>query len=234
MKKSLLTLAALVAFALGAMAQVQISQPSPMNLSQWIGSTAPTVGSKTSANSIPFVLASDNTGPVLGPALTKGTQAATGFSTQDLKDAGRTIVTLTADNVVPILTTDTAVTFTKLVGDTSTATQTTYAVTSGKTLRITNLTFTMVPSSTTVALLRVRLRTLSSGACLAGSTLVGVWALSTPPGTIAANAGGVATSSIPFPDGLEFSGANRNVCLSANVLGAASQTVTITVTGFEY
>jgi hypothetical protein len=38
------------------------------------------------------------------PTLTKGTQGATGVSIQELHDAGRTMVTFTADNVVPILT----------------------------------------------------------------------------------------------------------------------------------
>lgn len=169
------------------------------------------------------------------PTLTKGTQGATGFSIQELKDAGRTLVTLTADNVIPVLTTDTIVTFSKLVGDTVTAAQTTYQVTSGKTLRIGSISITMVPSSTTVAYLRVRLRTLVSGACTAAAGLVvGVWALSSPPGTLAANAGGVATQNVSFADGIEFSGATRNVCLSMNALGAAAQTVTITVVGYEY
>lgn len=169
------------------------------------------------------------------PTLTKGTQDATGFTVQELHDAGRTLVTLKADNVVPILTTDTIVTFSKLVGDTVTAAQTTYAVTSGKTLRVTSLTFTMTPSSTTAAHLRVRLRTFSSGACVvATSAVVGVWAISSPPGTLAANAGGVGPVSVSFVDGLEFSGATRNICLSMNVLGAAAQTVTITLAGYEY
>lgn len=168
-------------------------------------------------------------------ALTKGTQGATGFTTQDLKDAGRTLVTLTADNVVPILTTDTIVTMAKLVGDTVTAGVTTYAVTAAKTLRIQNITITQVPSSTTVAQLRVRLRTLSSGACTAAAGVVaGVWSLSSPPGTLAASAGGVETVSIPFPDGIEFSGATRNICFTMNALGAAAQLVTITMVGYEY
>lgn len=221
-----------------------------------------TLGQKTMANSTPVVLASDQsaipvtgtffqaTQPVSGtvtanqggswtvidtpPTLTKGTQGATGFSTQDLKDAGRTLWSYTADNVVPVLTTDTIVTATKLLGDTSTGSVTTYAVTSGKTLRVTGITITMVPSSTTVAQIRVRLRTNSGGACIASSALVGIWSVSSPPGTIAASAGGVASLSVPFPDGLEFSGATRNVCLSMNALGAAAQLVDITTTGFEY
>jgi hypothetical protein len=74
------------------------------------------------------------------------------------------------------------VTFSKLVADTVTASQTTYAVTSGKTLRITGIDFSMIPSSTTVAYLRVRLRQLASGACtVAAGHVVGVWGVSRHP-----------------------------------------------------
>jgi hypothetical protein len=173
-------------------------------------------------------------------ALTKGTQGATGVTTQDLKDAGRTLVTFTAERVVPILTTDTIVTFSKLVGDTVTATQTTYAVTSGKTLRLQSMQMAVTPSSTTFGTIQVRLRTLSSGACtVAAGVKVGVWELgdqftgAATLGTQIANFGPQHLEVI-FPDGMEFSGATRNVCLSMNALGAAAQVVTITVTGYEY
>jgi hypothetical protein len=188
----------------------------------------------TSTTAVTQATAANLNATVTPIAITKGTQSTTGFTTQDLHDAGRTLVTLTADNVVPILTTDTLVTFTKLVGDTATATVTTYPVTSGKTLRITGIEFSMIPSSTTAAYLRLRLRTLTTSPCVASSPVVGVWGLSSPPGTLAANAGGVAVSNISFPEGLEFSGATRNICLSMNVLGAAAQTVNITLHGYEY
>lgn len=169
------------------------------------------------------------------PALTKGTQGATGISTQDIKDAGRTLVTLTAERVVPILTTDTVVTVTKLVGDTVTAGVTTYAVTSGKTLRLGALSISLTPSSTTLGVVQVRLRTLASGACtVAAGVKVGVWEIGNPgTATQVANAANVR-EDIVFSEGLEFSGATRNVCLSMNALGAAAQTVTLTLLGYEY
>lgn len=172
---------------------------------------------------------------VTGPTLTKGTQGATGVSTQDLKDAGRTLVTLTAERVTPILTTDTIISFSKLVGDTVTAAQTTYAVTSGKTLRLQGMHIALTPTSTTLGLLQVRLRTLSSGACTVAAGLkVAVWEVGNPgTATQVANAASQHLDMI-FPDGLEFSGATRNICLSANVLGAASQAVTISLFGYEY
>lgn len=167
------------------------------------------------------------------PALTKGTQGATGFSTQDLKDAGRTLVTLTADAVTPAAS-ETLITVAKLVGDTVTAGVTTYAVTSGKTLRIQGLSLSLVSSTTTVNKVRVRLRTLSSGACLATSPVVATWELAWPTAVAAvvANSPGVSRD-LTFPDGLEFSGATRNVCLSA-IAAAANGTLSVSLLGFEY
>lgn len=61
------------------------------NIGAWLGSTAPTVGSKTSANSIPVVIASDQ-----GIVATKETRGATGTSTNVASSA--TNVTLLASN----------------------------------------------------------------------------------------------------------------------------------------
>lgn len=151
---------------------------------------------------------------------------------KETKDAGRTLVTLTADAVAPAAT-DTIVTFAKLVGDTATAAQTTYAVTAGKTLRVEAISLSLTSSTTTVNKVRVRLRTLSSGACVATSTQVGTWEIGwSTPTTPVANAPS-ASVVIPFPDGLEFSGATRNVCFSA-IAVAANATLTITLIGYEY
>lgn len=172
---------------------------------------------------------------VNGPALTKGTQGAVGYTIQELKDAGRTLVTLTAERVVPVLTTDTVVTCAKLVGDTATAGVTTYAVTSGKTLRLQAIHISLTPSSTTLGVVQVRLRTLSSGACTVAAGLkVMQWEIGNPgTGTQVANAANQRLDAF-FPDGVEFSGATRNICLSMNALAAAAQVVTISLVGYEY
>lgn len=165
------------------------------------------------------------------PTLTKGSQGATGLSVQELKDAGRTLVTITADAVTPA-TSDTLVTVVKLVGDTSTSGVTTYAVTSGKTLRLTSIWLGFTSSTTTANKIRVRLRTLSSGACIATSPLIATWELALPTGTLAANSG-QSISEFVFPDGLEFSGSTRNICFSA-IGVAANGTLTISLLGYEY
>jgi hypothetical protein len=165
------------------------------------------------------------------PPLTKGAQGARGYSTQDLKDAGRTLVTLTADAVVPAAS-ETLVPVVKLVGDTVTPGVTTYAVTSGKTLRVQVIRVSLTQSSTTVVKVRVRFRTLSSGACLATSPLVATVELGPLTTTAVANTA-TDQAEIAIPDGMEFSGATRNVCFSAIATSAAG-TLTLTLIGFEY
>jgi hypothetical protein len=135
------------------------------------------------------------------------------------KDAGRTLVTINADAVTPAAS-DTLVTVAKLVGDTVTAGVTTYPVSSGKTLRLQTMTLSLVSSTTTINKVRVRLRTLVSGACIATSPLVATYEIGwMTPTTPVANAPGNSIT-ISFPDGMEFSGATRNICLSA--IGAAA------------
>lgn len=146
-------------------------------------------------------------------------------------DSGRQLVTLTADAVTPA-TSDTLVTVTKLVGDTSTGAVTTYPVSAGKTLRLESLQLSFTSSTNTANKVRVRLRTLSSGACIATSPLVGTWELALPAGTLAANQG-QALLNVDWPEGLEFSGATRNLCFSA-IAPAANGTLSVTLTGFEY
>ena len=146
-------------------------------------------------------------------------------------NSSRTLVTLTADAVTPAAS-DTLVTVAKLVGDTVTAGVTTYAVSSGKTLRLESLNISFTSSTSTANKVRVRLRTLSSGACIATSPLVGTWEVALPTGTLAANQG-QNSQLIDWPDGLEFSGATRNICFSA-IAVAANGTLSVTLTGFEY
>jgi len=167
------------------------------------------------------------------PTITKGTQGATGLTVQNLKDAGRTLVTLTADAVTPAAA-DTLVTVAKLVGDTVTAGVTTYQVTSGKTLRLQSLSISLTSSTTTVNKIRVRLRTLVSGACIATSPLVATYEIAWPgiAATTVANSP-MGRVDIVLPDGLEFSGATRNICFSA-IAAAANGTLSINLIGYEY
>jgi hypothetical protein len=163
-----------------------------------------------------------------GTALAQGMAAG---STRDRTFATRTLVTLTADAVTPAAS-ETLVTVAKLVGDTVTAGVTTYAVSAGKALRVQAIRVAFTQTSTTVVKVRVRLRTLSSGACIATSPLVATVELGPLTTTAVANTA-TSQSEIVIPDGLEFSGATRNICFSAIATSAAG-TLTLTLIGFEY
>lgn len=165
--------------------------------------------------------------PVSLPTLTKGTQGANGASVQDLKDAGRSRVTLTADRVTPAVS-ETLVTFVKDVAGTATAAQTTYSVTAGKTLRVQAVFVGLANTSTVSANVRVAIRENTGGACTAASTAAVM--LQVAAGAVAANEG--ANGSLPIPDGLEFPAAD-SVCISA-IAAAITDTLTVTVVGYEY
>lgn len=183
--------------------------------------TVSIVGSNETSNLLPDL------------ASLKGTQAPVGLGTQDLKDAGRTYVALSADGVTPAIA-ETVITFTKTVADTQTAAQTSYTITTGKTLRIQAI----CPSITAGAAanrVRVALRMNTGGACIAGSNiLVPVAELAPGYGTAAASEGGVFGGCMMIPDGLEISGnGTKAICLTENAV-AASGTLTVNLVAYEY
>lgn len=174
------------------------------------------------------VTASSLQATVTQQTLTKGTQGSVGVSTQDLKDAGRDRVSFTADRVTPAAS-DTLVTFTKNVGGTATTAQTTYTVTSGKTLRIETVTIGVATSTTAAFSVRVALRENTSGSCTASSAPVTLLEAATL--TAVTNEGANFATAV-IPDGWEFPAAD-SVCVSA-IASSATGTLTVTVLGFEY
>jgi hypothetical protein len=185
----------------------------------------------TAAAGIQKVGISDSVGTTLN-SVVKGTQAANALGVQDLKDSGRTYVTLTADAVTPA-SSETVLTFAKNVGGTVTTGVTTYAVTAGKTLRIQAIFATLMQSSTTVVGCRLRLRHNTAGAATATSPLVATIQLGTPASSAVAGTG-VAPQDIAIPDGLEIKqNGNDNITLSAIATSAAG-TLSVTLIGYEY
>jgi hypothetical protein len=172
------------------------------------------------------------TQPISAPALTKGTQAANGFSVQDLKDAGRTLVTFFVDAAAFVTTEALTAAIAVNKGGTVTSAQTTYTVTSGKTLRIQSILITYVVGGTTIAnLAKIRLRAVTSGTALVSSGIVWGAALPCPTGT-GANGEGVCLSA-NFPDGLELP-SGWNFGISHVMPTAASGSWTMSITGYEY
>jgi hypothetical protein len=165
---------------------------------------------------------------VPGAAITKGTQGANGFTTQDLKDSGRTRVTFTADRVTPAAT-DTLVTFVINVTGTATTGQTTRTVTSGKTFRVQSMHIGVAASTTTAVSVRVALRENTGGTCTASSAAAVMMNSATPAAVAAEGSDGTEMS---FPDGLEFPAAD-SICFSA--IGSTSTgTLTVSIVGYEY
>ena len=167
-------------------------------------------------------------------ALTKGTQGATGFTTQDLKDAGRNLVCYYT--LIPVLTTvtDTLQSLTGTKGGATVAATTTPAVvTTGKNFRVSSITATYIATAVSGYAL-VRVRAQPAGDASLTSPVVATFAVgSSAPGT--ANA--VDCVMEDFPDGSEFA---AGVGIGISVQGLAGVTATavgyvmVSINGYEY
>ena len=122
-------------------------------------------GQASSANSAPVVIASDQIAiPVTAQqaALTKAMQGATGVTTQDLKDAGRSSKAFTLDGYAVASTAEVLVPFNISTDNGAVASVTSYAVSAGKRLRLQQLFATLhtIGGNTTVANVIIRLSSL--------------------------------------------------------------------------
>lgn len=194
--------------------------------------TAVNTGAVTISAALPT--GANSIGTVQAPAITKGTQGATGITTQDLKDAGRNAVTYYM--AIPVLTTATdtlqSLTGTK-AGATVTATTTPAVVTTGKTFRATRLAASYIGTATSgYGIVRLRFNT------------AGVVAITSPVAVTIAVGSGTANAAnstgmeeATLGDGWEFA-AGTGIGISAQGFSAATATavgyVMVSVTGFEY
>lgn len=187
-----------------------------------ISSGPGTVGINTS---IPA--GTNSIGTTLGPTLTKGTQAATGYSVQNLKDAGRVRVTIGFQSTATA-TADTLLSLVKTSAGVAAGGATTIAVTSGKTLRITAIGFSIKAGAAAVAFGTMTLRTNPSGAAIITSPSE----FRIDVGNTAATTGAAAAITYSIPDGMEYSGTEQiAVSLAAQ---ATTNIVSVMLTGFEY
>ena len=168
-------------------------------------------------------------GTVNAPTLTKGTQGATGFTTQDLKDAGRVLFSAaTVIAGVAAVTVEALVSMVPTRAGVAGAGATSFAVTAGKTVRLTALNVGFVSTAIAVLSMRFALRFNPSGAATATSPILLI--LPVDNGAALAQTGG--WSNIALPDGLEFSGTHQ---FGITQIGsAATGTVWISLVGFEY
>jgi hypothetical protein len=175
---------------------------------------------------------------VAGPTLTKGTQGATGFSTQDLKDAGRNMTNFYMVIQIVSTATDALMALTGYKSGALVAATTTPAVvTAGKTYRITHAVLDYISIATTVGSVRFSLRANLSGVVAIGSPVVCTWEVGDATNG-APVAGQRTTIPLDFPDGLEFA-AGTGIGISMvglNTVGAAAIVGygSIRFTGYEY
>lgn len=197
------------------------------------------VDSATVAGSATLPAGNNNIGDVdiasiVPPTLTKATQGATGFSTQDLKDAGRTAKSFYANNVAAgTTTTETLITLTQSSGTGATTSAASYTITSGKTFRVTALSVGSRGNATaTVQSTIFNLRMNTAGACIVSSTPILFAAQSATPAVISA----WDRVILPIPDGYEISGNGTiAICLSAAATFTTNApTWSVNLMGYEY
>jgi hypothetical protein len=187
-------------------------------------SAVTTVGSVTSiTNALPT--GTNSIGTVQAPTITKGTQGTTGFTTQDIKDAGRVSKAYSASFTAAI--TEALVTLTPISDGTAGVAATTFAVTAGKRLRIMNVCVTTRNAGAAGQGVVVQLRITSTGAVTATSPLVATVAA----GTSLAIANVSDGNCVSFSDGLELSGTQQ---FGVTQIGSATANNTVVVHGYEY
>jgi hypothetical protein len=174
------------------------------------------------------------TNKVSGGALTKGTQGTNGFTTQDLKDAGRTTIILYAVAVgVGTSGVETAISLTESAGTGATTTAASFIPTSGKRFRITQISVATRGSVTaTIQTTTFSLRINTAGAVTTTSTPVIFSARSATPATASA----WDRYTVPIPDGLEIAGnGTLQFGMTVNTTYITNTpTLDVNIVGFEY
>lgn len=237
-----LTLPALVAGAalIGKVGidQTTVGTTNAVSVAQ-VGATAAATGNGVAgAGVLRVAIASDNTAYSVNatpPTLTKATQGATGYSTQDLKDAGRSARTIFLDSFAVAAATETLMTMSFSSDNGTPTTGTSYTVTAAKRLRIQCISAGLhtIAGNTTAVNVIVRIRTIATAPALVGSPIQFVLPIQ---GVAAANQAGMPVF-VDFPDGWEIpagAGLGVTVTCSGFVATTAAPKVDITINAYEY
>lgn len=199
-----------------------------------IGADGVNSGDVSAANPIPAIIAAASPattviGTVQPPAITKGTPSTFGFSTQDLKDSGRVIVSaVTAIAGVACVNAEAMLALDLARDGAVSGSVTTIPVTAAKKFRITGLMVGMINTGAAVMSGRVSLRLNPGGAAVVASPILCTVPLSSGP-AVAQQGNQIF---VPFPDGIEIFGLGQ-VGLS-QVFSVAGGTVWASLIGFEY
>lgn len=204
------------------------------NTTQPTVTTGQAVESQATARGAQIVATGVDTFTATGPTITKGTQGSTGYTVQDLHDAGRTHINYYAVAAAAgTTTTETAITLTKSSGTAATSTGTSFVITSGKKYRITHLSVATRGNSTaTIQTTTFNFRINTAGAVTTSSTPIVFAARSATPATASA----WDRYIIPIPDGFEITGDGT---LQFGFTAAATYTTNaptwdVSIIGYEY
>jgi hypothetical protein len=188
------------------------------------------------AASVPVVIASDQSAvTIAGPTLTKGTQGSTGFSVQNLKDAGRTNLRFYATAAAAGATTvETMILLTKSSGTGTVIGPTgSFLITNNKIFRMTGITFaTRGHATATIQTTTFSIRLNTNGSVISTSSPVILQMRSATP--LLPSAFDRVYAEIP--DGLEIAGDGTT---QFGVTGNATFTTNaptwdVAIIGFEY
>lgn len=201
-----------------------------------VGGTAVATGTGAGGAGIPRVTVSNDSNVIVTPpTLTKATQGATGFSTQDLKDAGRSSIMLTG-SIASTAVAETLITLTKSAGLAATTTCSSCGITTGKRFRIQAVVLSARNSTGVVTSnITVNLRAAVAGATTAASPLQLHYVVNLPASA--------ATTVFPvtlIPDGFEIdaNGATNTYGVTIThpqwVTGTTVATFDLSIIGYEY
>lgn len=165
------------------------------------------------------------------PSLTKGTQGTVGMTIQELKDAGRTFISLYATGVASGATgVETLITLTRYKQGITSGTS--FIPTSGKYFRVTAISFAARGHATATAQVTTfSIRVNTAGAIATGSPAVLPRRVATPATALAWD-----RIDMSIPDGIEFLGdGTLQFGVSANaVFVTNAPTWDVMILGFEY
>jgi hypothetical protein len=168
-----------------------------------------------------------------GPTLTKATQGATGFSVQDLKDAGRVALAITCYQAAGIITTEAlfaAATFSRSADGAAATTGIQFTVTAGKRFRVQSISVAIKNNAAAAGTSKLVLRYAAAGGTITNaSPIVAILDMGSNSATIANYIG---PFDMVIPDGFEMLAAATFGFTS--LVSAVTMLHTITMLGYEY
>lgn len=205
------------------------------DIRQQLGDATVKAGSTASvATDLPLVVALHPLSATPFAALTKGTQNATGVTTQDLIDSGRVSVAITCYQAPGIITTEAvfaAATFSMIRDGGVATTGQQFTVSAGKRLRLQSIIVSLKNTAALAGTSKLVLRYTVSAPATIGNTSPILVVIDLGSNNAVAN-NYIGPAWPPLPDGIEL--LPGSTFGFTNLSSAATMLHTITLLGFEY